>query len=124
MNTKTFSSDTITYEKFIDVFRQLRTHTVHFEDRLDLIGGDYPTFRSYPKIFNTYNKCVGKKFKSMSCFTNINDKIELHFNFKRSIDGISDILISNTDDLYDILGDEQVLKLYTLIKAMVDARWI
>ena len=60
----------------------------------------------------------------MSCFTNINDKIELHFNFKRSINGISDILISNTDDLYDILGDEQVLKLYALIKAMVDARWI
>lgn len=51
---KTFSSDNITYEKFIDVFRQLGTHTVHFEDRLDLIGGDYPIFKSYPRIFNIY----------------------------------------------------------------------
>lgn len=114
----------ITYETFIDEFQNMKNPTIYFENYLELIGGDYPTFKSYPGISAAYNACVGKKFKNMYLLTNIKGKIELHLNFKRSPAGTPGIIISNTDELYKYLGDEQVLTLYNLIKDSVDAQWI
>lgn len=123
-SSKYASNNDITYEKFIDEFQNLGSHTIYFEDSLGLIGGDYPTFKSYPGMSDDYNKCVGKKFKSMTLERNSKNQMELHLNFKRSIGSITDIVITNTDDLYNCLGDEQVSILYDLIEGMVDAKWI
>ena len=97
----------------------MKNPTIYFEPYLNLIGGDYPTFKSYPGMHFAYNKCVGKKFKSMYLVTNIKGEIELHFNFKRSINSTTGIIITNTDDLYKYLGDDQVLTLYNLIKELL-----
>ena len=118
------SYEDITYEKFIDEFQNMKNPTIYFENHLDLIGGDYPTFKSYPGMNVAYKKCVGKKFKSMFLVRNIKSQIELHFVFKRTINGTTGIIVSNTDDLYKFLGDDQVLTLYNLIKEIVDAQWI
>lgn len=118
------SYEDITYEKFIDEFQNMKNPTIYFETHLDLIGGDYPTFKSYPGMNVAYKKCVGKKFKSMFLVRNIKSQIELHFVFKRTINGTTGIIVSNTDDLYKFLGDDQVLTLYNLIKEIVDAQWI
>lgn len=118
------SHNTITYKKFINEFQNLSSHTIYFEDSLELIGGDYPTFKSYPGMSADYDKCVGKKFKSMTLERNSKNQMELHLNFKRSVDNITDIVITNTDDLYNCLGDEQVSLLYDLIEGMVYAKWI
>ena len=118
------SRNTITYEKFIGKFQDLETHTIYFEDHLGLIGGDYPTFKSYLGMNTDYNKCVGKEFKSMTLERDSKNQMELHLNFKRSVGNITDIVITNTDDLYNCLGDEQVSVLYDLIEGMVDAKWI
>ena len=121
---KSASNNDVTYKKFIDEFQNLSSHTIYFEDCLGLIGGDYPTFKSYPGMSADYDKCVGKKFKSMTLERNSKNQTELHLNFKRSIGSITDIVITNTDDLYNCLGDEQVLMLYDLIEGMVYAKWI
>ena len=118
------SNNDVTYEKFIDKFQDLGAHTIYFEDSLGLIGGDYPTFKSYPGMSADYDKCVGKKFKSMTLERNNKNQMELHLNFKRSVGSITDIVITNTDDLYNCLGDDQVSVLYDLIEGMVDAKWI
>ena len=118
------SNNDVTYKKFIDIFQDLGNHTIYFEDRLEFIGGDYPTFKAYPGMSADYDKCVGKKFKSMTLERNSKNQIELHLNFKRSVGSITDIVITNTDDLYNYLGDEQVLMLYDLIEGMVNAKWI
>ena len=118
------SRNTITYKKFINEFQNLSSHTIYFEDHLGLIGGDYPTFNAYPEMSADYDKCVGKKFKSMTLERNSKNQIELHLNFKRSVGSITDIVITNTDDLYNYLGDEQVSLLYDLIEGMVNAKWI
>ena len=109
----------ITFEKFIDEFQKMKNPTIHFEPYLNLIGGDYPTFRAYPGMSVAYNKCVGKKFKNMYLLTNIKGEIELHLNFKRSINSTIGIIITSTDDLYKYLGDDQVVTLYNLIKELL-----
>lgn len=114
----------ITYETFMEEFHKMKRPTIHFEPYLNLIDGDYPTFKAYPGMSVAYNKCVGKKFKSMYLVTNIKSQIELHLAFKRSINGTTGIIITNTDDLYKILGGEQVFTLYNLIKDLVDAQRI
>lgn len=121
---KSASNNDVTYEMFIDVFQDLRTHTIYFENHLGLMGGDYPTFTAYPGMSSEYDKCVGKKFKSMTLERNSKNQMELHLNFKRSVGSITDIVITNTDDLYNCLGDDQVLILYDLIKGITDEQWI
>lgn len=118
------SNNDVTYEKFIDAFQNLGTNTIYFENHLGLMGGDYPVFTAYPGMSADYDKCVGKKFKSMTLERNSKNQMELHLNFKRSVGSITDIAITNTDDLYNCLGDEQVSILYDLIEGMVDAKWI
>ena len=42
------SYEDITFEKFIDEFQKMNNPTIYFDRHLELIGGDYPTFTSYP----------------------------------------------------------------------------
>ena len=111
----------ITYEKFIDEFQKMDNPDIHFDSYLDLIGGDYPTFKPYPGMSAVYNKFVGKKYKSMYLAIK-NSKIELHLNFRYAINGTTGFIITNTEELYNCLGTEQVYTLYDLIKELVDSQ--
>ena len=117
--TKTPYED-ITFEKFIDEFQKMNNPTIYFERYLDLIDNDYPSFKSYPGMSAEYNNCVGKKFKYMYLVRNTNGQIELQLGFKRSVDGITGIAVTNTDELYNYLGAEQIYTLYDLIKELVE----
>ena len=110
----------ITLEKFIDEFQKMNNPTIYFERYLDLIDNDYPSFKSYPGMSTEYNNCVGKKFKYMYLVRNTNGQIELQLGFKRSVNGTTGIVITNTDDLYNYLGYDQVSILYDLIKELVE----
>ena len=110
----------ITFEKFIEEFQKMNNPTIYFERYLDLIDNDYPSFKSYPGMSAEYNNCVGKKFKYMYLVRNTNGQIELQLGFKRSVDGITGIAVTNTDELYNYLGAEQVYTLYDLIKELVE----
>ena len=110
----------ITFEQFIEEFQKMNNPTIYFERYLDLIGGDYPTFRSYPGMIASQSKYIGKKFKIMEIVRNIKGQIELQLGFKYSVDGITGIAISNTDDLYNYLGYDQVSILYDLIKELIN----
>ena len=109
----------ITYEKFIDAFQNMDNPDIHFGSYLDLIGGDYPTFKPYPGMSVVYSKYAGKKFKSMHLDIK-NSKIELHLNFRYANNGTTGFIISNTEELYNCLGAEQVYTLYNLIKELVE----
>ena len=110
----------ITFEKFIGEFQKMNNPTIYFERYLDLIGNDYPSFKSYPGMSTEYNNRVGKKFKYMYLVRNTNGQIELQLGFKHSVDGTTGIAITNTDELYNYLGAEQVYTLYDLIKELVE----
>ena len=111
----------ITYEKFIDEFQKMDNPDIHFGSYLDLIGGDYPTFKPYPGMSAVYSKYAGKKYKSM--YLGIKQgKIELHLNFRYATNGTTGFIISNTEELYNCLGTEQVYTLYDLIKELVDSQ--
>lgn len=110
----------ITFEKFIGEFQKMNNPTIYFERYLDLIDNDYPSFKSYPGMSTEYNNRVGKKFKDMYLVRNTNGQIELQLGFKRSVDGTTGIAITNTDELYNYLGAEQVYTLYDLIKELVE----
>ena len=110
----------ITFEKFIDEFQKMNNPTIYFERYLDLIDNDYPSFKSYPGMSTEYNNRVGKKFKYMYLVRNTNGQIELQLGFKHSVDGTTGIAITNTDELYNYLGAEQVYTLYDLIKELVE----
>lgn len=118
--SKTLYED-ITYEKFIDEFQKMDNPDIHFGSYLDLIGGDYPTFKPYPGMSAVYNKFVGKKYKSMYLAIK-NSKIELHLNFRYAINSTTGFIITNTEELYNCLGTEQVYTLYNLIKELVDSQ--
>ena len=111
----------ITYEKFIDEFQKMDNPDIHFGSYLDLIGGDYPTFKPYPGMIAVYNKFVGKKYKSMYLVIK-NSKIELHLNFRYATNGTTGFIITNTEELYNCLGTEQVYTLYDLIKEIVSSQ--
>ena len=110
----------ITYETFIDEFQKMNNPTIYFERYLDLIDNDYPSFKSYPGMSAEYNNRVGKKFKYMYLVRNTNGQIELQLGFKHSVDGTTGIVVTNTDELYNYLGAEQVYTLYDLIKELVE----
>ena len=112
----------ITYEKFIDEFQRMDNHDIHFGSYLDLIGGDYPTFKPYPGMSVVYSKYAGKKFKSMTLERNNKNQIELHLNFRYTNNGTTGFIITNTDELYNYLGAKQVYALYDLIKEIVSSQ--
>ena len=117
--TKTPYED-ITYEKFIDEFQNMDNPDIHFGSYLDLIGGDYPTFKPYHGMSVVYSKYAGKKFKSMTLERNNKNQIELHLNFRYANNGTTGFIIANTEELYNCLGAEQVYTLYNLIKELVE----
>ena len=112
----------ITYEKFIDEFQKMDNPDIHFGSYLDLIGGDYPTFKPYPGMSVVYSKYAGKKFKSMTLERNNKNQIELHLNFRYANNGTTGFIIANTEELYNYLGAKQVYTLYNLIKELVDSQ--
>ena len=111
----------ITYEKFIGEFQKMDNPDIHFDSYLDLIGGDYPTFKPYPGMSVVYSKYAGKKFKSMTLERNNKNQIELHLNF-RFVNDTTGIAVTNTDELYNYLGAKQVYALYDLIKEIVSSQ--
>ena len=111
----------ITYEKFIDEFQKMNNPDIYFDRYLDLICGDYPTFKPYPGMSVVYSKYAGKKFKSMTLERNNKNQIELHLNFRFVNDTVG-IAITNTDELYNYLGAKQVYTLYDLIKEIVSSQ--
>ena len=119
--SKTLYED-ITYEKFIDEFQKMDNPDIHFGSYLDLIGGDYPTFKPYHGMNVVYSKYAGKKFKSMTLERKNKNQIELHLNFRYAINGTTGFTITNTEELYNCLGAEQVYILYDLIKELVDSQ--
>lgn len=110
--------DEITYESFMEEFQKLKNPAINFADYIEVFNGDYPKFQAWPSMNNAYRKCVGKKFKSMHIVTNIDGRKELHAEFTRRINGTTGIIIETTNDLYNFLGEEQVLKIYDIIKTL------
>lgn len=114
--SKDVVTDEITYEMFMEEFQKLNNPSIYFEYYIEDFGGDYPKFQSWDGMNNAYRKCVGKKFKSIHIVTNIAGRKELHVEFTRRINGTTGIIIETTKDLYNFLGEEQVLEIYNIIK--------
>lgn len=112
--------DEITYETFMEEFQKLKNPAINFADYIEVFNGDYPKFQAWDGMNNAYRKCVGKKFKSMHIVTNIAGRKELHAEFTRGIDGTTGIIIETTKDLYNFLGEEQVLEIHNIIKERID----
>ncbi len=118
--SKDVVTDEITYETFMEEFQKLNNPAINFADYIGYFNGDYPKFQAWDGMNNAYRKCVGKKFKSMYIVTNIAGRKELHAEFTRRINGTTGIIIENTKDLYNFLGEEQVLEIYNIIKERID----
>lgn len=117
--SKDVVTDEITYETFMEEFQKLKNPSIYFEYYIEDFGGDYPKFQSWDCMNNAYMKCVGKKFKSMFIVTNIAGRKELHAEFTRRINHTTGIIIETTKDLYNFLGEEQVLEIYNIIKKRI-----
>ena len=117
--SKDIVTDEITYETFMEEFQKLKNPTIFFEYYTEYFNGDYPKFQSWDGMNYAYVKCVSKKFKSMYIVTNIAGRKELHFDFTRRINSTTGIIIETTKDLYNFLGEEQVLEIYNIIKSRI-----
>ena len=117
--SKDIVTDEITYETFMEEFQKLNNPDIHFRNHADHFNGDYPKFQAWPGMNNAYKKCVGKKLKNIYILNTIAKK-ELHVSFIRSINGTTGIIIETTKDLYNFLGEEQVLEIYNIIKERID----
>lgn len=117
--SKDIVTDEITYETFMKEFQKLNNPDIHFGNHTDHFNGDYPKFQAWPGMNNAYRKCVGKKLKNIYIL-NTATKTELHVNFMRQVNGTYGIIIETTDDLYNFLGEEQVLEIYNIIKERID----
>lgn len=117
--SKNTLADEITYEKFMEEFQKLNNPDIHFSNHTEMFDDDYPKFQSWYGMNKAYTKCVGKKFKNIYIRNTIAGK-ELHVNFIRQINGTYGIIIENTDDLYNFLGEKQVLAIYNIIKKRID----
>ena len=117
--SKNTIADEITYEKFMEEFQKLNNPDIYFGNYFDTFDDDYPKFQSWDGMNNAYKKCVGKKFKNMYILNTIAKK-ELHADFVQRINGTKGIIIETTNGLYNFLGEEQVLKIYNIIKERID----
>jgi len=111
--------DEITYETFMEEFKKMNNPDIYFGNHIERFNNDYPKFQSWNGMNSAYKRLVGKKFKSMYLLTNLKLQTELHADFKRSINGTTGIIIENTDDLYNFLGEEQVFEIYDIIKKRI-----
>ena len=111
----------ITYESFMEEFQKLQNPDIYFGNYYEVFNNDYPKFQEWPGMNNAYRKCVGKKLKSIYIVRNIAGRKELHVDFVRRVNGTTTgIIIETTKDLYNFLGEEQVLEIYNIIKERID----
>lgn len=111
--------DEITYETFMEEFQKMKNPAINFSDYNENFNGDYPKFQSWDGMNNAYRKLVGKKLKNMYIVTNIAGRKELHADFTRRVNSTNGIIIETTKDLYNFLGEEQVLEIYNIIKERI-----
>lgn len=117
--SKDVVTDEITYVMFMEEFQKLENPSIYFEYYIEDFGGDYPKFQTWDGMNNAYRKLVGKKLKNMYIVTNIAGRKELHADFTRRVNSTNGIIIETTKDLYNFLGEEQVLEIYNIIKKRI-----
>lgn len=115
--SKTPISD-ITLESLINALRDYkeRKHIVTVYLDLKEILEEYPEVLQYHGTYTNEN-IVGEKIRAIGYSTITKDTGNLVFLYfvRRSADSISSIRILNTDDLYDIFGEEALNKIYDYI---------
>ena len=111
-------TDEITYETFMEELQKLKNPDIYFGNYVNDFNGDYPKFQSWSGMNNAYRKLVGKKLKSIYTVRNIAGRKELHVDLVRRVAGTTGVIIENTSDLYNFLGEDQVLKIYDIIKIL------
>ena len=115
--SKTPISD-ITLESLINALRDYkeRKHIVNVYLDLKEILEEYPEVLQYHGTYTNEN-IVGEKIRAIGYSTITKDTGNLVFLYfvRRSADSISSIRILNTDDLYDIFGEEALNKIYDYI---------
>lgn len=115
--SKTPISD-ITLESLINALKDYkdRKHIVTVYLDLKEILEEYPEVLQYNGTYTNTN-IVGEKIRAIGYSTITKDTGHLVFLYfvRHSGDSISSIRILNTDDLYDIFGEEVVIKIYDYI---------
>ena len=115
--SKTPISD-ITLESLIDALKDYkeRKHIVTVYLDLKEILEEYPEVLQYNGTYINAN-IVGEKIRAIGYSSITKDTGHLVFLYfvRHSGDSISSIRILNTDDLYDIFGEEAVIKIYDYI---------
>ena len=115
--SKTPISD-ITLELLIDALKDYkeRKHIVTVYLDLREILEEYPEVLQYNGTYISTN-IVGEKIRAIGYSNIIKDTGHLVFLYfvRHSGDSISSIRILNTDDLYDIFGEEALNKIYDYI---------
>ena len=115
--SKTPISD-ITLESLINALKDYkeRKHIVTVYLDLREILEEYPEVLQYNGTYTNKN-IVGEKIRAIGYSNIIKDTGHLVFLYfvRHSGDSISSIRILNTDDLYDIFGEEAVNKIYDYI---------
>lgn len=117
--SKNTLADELTYEKFMGEFQKLKNPTISFGNHMEHFNGDYPKFQSWYGMNIAYKRLVGKKLKNIYILNTVKNT-ELHASFTRSVNGTTGIIIESTDDLYNFLGEKQVLEIYNIIKERID----
>ena len=115
--SKTPISD-ITLESLINALKDYkeRKHIVTVYLDLKEILEEYPEVLQYRGTYTKEN-IVGEKIRAIGYSSITKDTGHLVFLYfvRHSGDSISSIRILNTDDLYDIFGEEAVIKIYDYI---------
>ena len=115
--SKTLISD-ITLESLINALKDYkeRKHIVTVYLDLREILEEYPEVLQYNGTYTNKN-IVGEKIRAIGYSNIIKDTGHLVFLYfvRHSGDSISSIQILNTDDLYDIFGEEALNKIYDYI---------
>ena len=115
--SKTPISD-ITLESLINALKDYkeRKHIVTVYLDLKEILEEYPEVLQYHGTYTNEN-IVGEKIRAIGYSSITKDTGHLVFLYfvRHSGDSISSIRILNTDDLYDIFGEEAVIKIYDYI---------
>ena len=108
----------ITLESLINALKDYRERKHITTVYLDLreILEEYPEVLQYNGTYISTN-IVGEKIRAIGYSNIIKDTGHLVFLYfvRHSGDSISSIRILNTDDLYDIFGDEALTKIYDYI---------
>ena len=108
----------ITLESLINALKDYkeRKHIVTVYLDLKEILEEYPEVLQYHGTYTNEN-IIGEKIRAIGYSTITKDTGNLVFLYfvRRPADSISSIRILNTDDLYDIFGEEALNKIYDYI---------